>query len=447
MSAKRNILILEDNEERIVAFQRAVAALGESYELKLWRDAHSMRAECETFFPGTALISLDHDLNPTPGSTTDPGTGLDVAKFLGDYLPVCPVLLHSSNFDLVYSMVNELRFAGWTIDRIGPTGNDWIERSWLNSARKLINEHSNTWKCSLPSDHKARVERMMLSLDGLSIGDALGEMLCYQSSRAPELLKDGALSRGSWPHTDDTEMAISLVAVLRSHGCVDCDALSKRFVRRFERDPDRGYGSMTRVQLREILRGAKWQVMTASAFGGQGSMGNGSAMRVAPLGAYFAEDLTRLVHEAKKSSAVTHTHPEGIAGAVAVASAAATAWQLRDSPTEAAQFFAEVILLTPESEVKRKIYQASQMSAQTPVKQVAAMLGCGELVTAPDTVPFCIWVAAHRLGKFVEALSDTVSVGGDCDTNAAIVGGIVAPSTNREGIPADWLKAREPIIF
>ncbi len=36
---------------------------------------------------------------------------------------------------------------------------------------------------------------------------------------------------------------------------------------------------------------------------------------------------------------------------------------------------------------------------------------------------------------------------GDCDTNAAIVGGIVALSVGREGIPADWLAAREPIQF
>jgi ADP-ribosylglycohydrolase len=272
-------------------------------------------------------------------------------------------------------------------------------------------------------------------------------MLCYRSNHASTLLKDGFLPRGPWFHTDDTEMAISLVAVLKSHGSVDCDALSKRFVRRFERDPDRGYGSMTRVQLREIMRGAKWQVMSASAFGGQGSMGNGSAMRVAPLGAYFAEDLTRLVHEAKKSSAVTHTHPEGLAGAVAIAAGAAAAWHLKNNPTAATRFFDEVLQLMPDSEVKRRIVLASQLPAQSPVKQVAATLGCGELVTAPDTVPFCIWVAAHRLGNFVGALSDTISVGGDCDTNAAIVGGIVALSTGLEGIPADWLKAREPIIF
>jgi len=82
------------------------------------------------------LISLDHDLNPMPGVTTDPGTGLDVAQFLGDFLPVCLVLIHTSNMDRVWTMHNELRFAGWIVDRVGPIGTDWIETSWLRSVRK-----------------------------------------------------------------------------------------------------------------------------------------------------------------------------------------------------------------------------------------------------------------------------------------------------------------------
>src|SRR6266699_4849057 len=89
---------------------------------------------------------------------------------------------------------------------------------------------------------------------------------------------------------------------------------------------------MTRIQMREINAGAKWRETVANAFGGQGSMGNGSAMRVAPLGGYFADDLERCAEESRASSLVTHTHPEGVAGAIAVAVAAAVAWQLRDTP-------------------------------------------------------------------------------------------------------------------
>ena len=56
----KTILILEDNDESIAGFQAAVAKLGNGFELKIWRDAPSMVAECEKCFPATALISLQH---------------------------------------------------------------------------------------------------------------------------------------------------------------------------------------------------------------------------------------------------------------------------------------------------------------------------------------------------------------------------------------------------
>jgi ADP-ribosylglycohydrolase len=201
--------------------------------------------------------------------------------------------------------------------------------------------------------------------------------------------------------------------------------------------------------LRENLAGQVWQVTSPQAFGGQGSMGNGGAMRVVPLGAYFADDLERVVKEAQASSVVTHVHPEGVAGTVATALAAAMAWQLRAaSPAERPRKpFEAVLQLTPESQVRRRILLASQVPPDTDPEQAAKALGRGDLVTAPDTVPFCLWVAAHHLDNYVEALSLAIGFGGDCDTNAAIVGGIVALSTGRDGIPADWLQAREAIEY
>jgi len=443
----KTILILEDNDERVAGFQKAVAGLGGGLKLKIWRDAPSMIAECAEFFLDAALICLDHDLNPQPGVTTDPGTGLEVARFLGDFPPVCPVLIHSSNTDRVYSMHNELRFAGWMVDRVGPLGTNWIDTTWLRRVGELLAEHGNTWVAQLPADHHKRVERMHLSLDGLGLGDALGEMLCYRAEAASQRLIENNLPAGPWFHTDDTEMAISIVSALKHHGHIDSDALAKRFARRFERDPDRGYGRMTRIQMQEINAGAKWRETAANAFGGQGSMGNGSAMRVAPLGAYFADDLARCAKEASASALVTHTHPEGVAGAIAVAVAAAMAWQLRDASQtyDAPRFFAEILRLTPESKTRRGILLASQTPAEIPVPEVVRALGNGSFVTAPDTVPFCTWMAAHHPRHFVKAVGKTISADGDCDTNAAIVGGIVAMSAGRESIPVDWLRAREPV--
>jgi ADP-ribosylglycohydrolase len=445
----KTILILEDNEDRIAGFERAISELGNDFELKLWRDAPSMIAECEQFFPSAALISLDHDLNPQPGATTDPGTGMDLAIFLADFLPVCPVLIHSSNTDRAYSMLNELRFAGWIADRVGPLATQWIGTAWLKRMRQMMSEHPNSWTVNLPPDHPARLERMRLSLDGLGIGDALGEMLSYRYVDAPKRFAENGFPAGPWFHTDDTEMAISIVAVLKSYGEINQDALVRRFARRFERDPDRGYGSMTRIQMREISAGAKWKETSTRAFGGQGSMGNGGAMRVAPLGAYFADDIERCADNAKASSVVTHTHPEGIAGTIAVAVAAAMAWQLRNlaANERTLRFFDEILRLTPESSVRQGIHRASQTTFDTAGEDVAKMLGNGSLVTAPDTVPLCVWMAARHLNDFKEALSQTIRVGGDCDTNTAIVGGIVALSAGRQSIPQDWLSAREHTLL
>jgi ADP-ribosylglycohydrolase len=54
-------------------------------------------------------------------------------------------------------------------------------------------------------------------------------------------------------------------------------------------------------------------------------------------------------------------------------------------------------------------------------------------------------MAAHHSRSYAEAIGKTISVDGDCDTNAAIVGGIVALSAGRDGIPREWLEAREAI--
>src|SRR5207253_1612905 len=130
-----------------------------------------------------------------------------------------------------------------------------------------------------------------------------------------------------------------------------------------------------------------------------------------------------------------------------VAVAAAVAWQLRSipQPEYGRRLFSEVLRLTPESQVRRKLYMASNTPLGVTAEAVAQSLGNGSLVTAPDTVPFCLWMAAQDPHHFVEALGRTIAVGGDCDTNAAIVGGIVALSAGRESIPEEWLKAREPI--
>ncbi|MGI9240630.1 MAG: ADP-ribosylglycohydrolase family protein [Verrucomicrobiales bacterium] len=294
-------------------------------------------------------------------------------------------------------------------------------------------------------NHDLQLELALEVLDGLSVGDALGEALSYQCYRARELDDFSAFADGSVRYTDDTEMALGIIDVLRSSRSIDEDLLAWKFAARFKRDPDRGYGRMARRILEEIGAGVAWRAAAGGAFGGGGSFGNGAAMRVAPLGAYFSGDPARLSEAAARSAQVTHCHPEGIAGAVAVAAAAGAATAARGSlqqPAAAERIWEEVLHRTPPSLVHDRLAGARGMVDAAP-GEIAKEFGNGAEISAQDTVPFCIWNACRCLGDYSEAILSTVEVDGDCDTNAAIVGGIVTGFLGREGIPADWLRVRE----
>jgi hypothetical protein len=133
------ILILEDNEDRIRNFQSAIKSSAGNYSERIWFDAPNMIADLPSILNQACLISLDHDLNPQPNVTTDPGTGLEVAEYLAKQKPICPVLIHSTNYEKAWSMHNELRFANWQVDRGGPIGDDWIQCLWLPKVKSLLN--------------------------------------------------------------------------------------------------------------------------------------------------------------------------------------------------------------------------------------------------------------------------------------------------------------------
>ena len=146
------------------------------------------------------------------------------------------------------------------------------------------------------------------------------------------------------------------------------------------------------------------------------------------------------------SSDLTHAHPEGIAGAIAVAAATALAWQLRgSSKPQPQEFLDRILFMIPNSEVAFKTQLARDLQTHTTIRIAATMLGNGSEVTAQDTVPFVLWSAAHHLDNYESALWHTASGLGDMDTTCAMVGGIVVMYTGIEGIPVEWLNNREPL--
>jgi ADP-ribosylglycohydrolase len=279
------------------------------------------------------------------------------------------------------------------------------------------------------------------SLNGLAVGDAFGAQF-FVPGNLPGL-RVRQLPPAPWPWTDDTEMACSLLHVLTRAEALDQDELAHAFAR--HHDFDRGYGPSMNRLLRLVRQGEPWRELAAGLFDGQGSWGNGAAMRVAPLGVWFAGDLARAAQQAARSAEVTHTHPEAAAGAIAVAVAAAAAARGRTASVTGAQLLRTVAEFTPVSKVRSGVLEAQVLLGQPYVELAAHRLGNGRQVSAWDTVPFSLWCAARHLNDYEEALWACSSAGGDVDTTCAIVGGIVAARVGTAGIPQAWRTSTESL--
>jgi len=295
----------------------------------------------------------------------------------------------------------------------------------------------------MPSTHEQRLNAAHLAVEGLSVGDAAGRHL---------RLDHTAADTATWRYSDDTEMALAIVEVLSAHRCIEQDALATAFARRYQRDPERGYGPVAYWLLYQLTTGSDWRTVSAQVFRGQGSMGNGAAMRAAPVGAYFADDIPMTVTQARLSAQVTHAHADGQAGAIAVAVAAACASTHRLSganPGDLAQhLFEEVLRHTPEGATRDGLERAASLSG-VDAAEAAKALGDGTKVCAYDTVPLSLWCAAHHPDDYEAALQTALNAchqpSSDRDTVCAIVGSIVVMSAGLESIPAAWRAAREPL--
>ncbi len=297
------------------------------------------------------------------------------------------------------------------------------------------------------NDQTTRLVRALLSLEGLSVGDALGEQFFFQGLRRAIMIARRELPPPRWDYTDDTRMALSIVAILHEYATVDQDALALHFARLYVQQPRRGYGPAMHELLPAIHFGNSWREAASTLFSGMGSFGNGAAMRIAPLGAYFADDLDRVAIEAERAAVVTHTHAEAVAGAIAVAIATAHAVRSREgiSVPNWRTFLDVVLLHVPASEVRDNLQISRDLPDDLTIEEVCARIGNGSRISAQDTVPFVLWCAAYHLHDFEGAIWTTLGGFGDMDTNAAMVGGIVAPAVGLERIPTAWREAREPL--
>ena len=293
----------------------------------------------------------------------------------------------------------------------------------------------------------SRITLAKQSLVGISIGDAFGESFFGDTTNTLAAIRARRVPTGSWEFTDDTVMAIAVYKQLQRNGNIDPLELAKAFADNHRRDPNRGYGATVRRILRAIAAGEDWQRLARDVFSGMGSMGNGAAMRVGPIGAYHFDDIARVKELATESAEVTHTNIEGVAGAIAVAmsTALATRVKQRQQSIKPNEFIEQVAEALPATDTRSKIRKALHVPYSYRIDTVRTILGNGSQMLAQDTVPFAVWCAAHHLTSFEEALWKAVSILGDRDTICAIVGGITVMSSDEDQIPKEWQNAAEKV--
>ena len=225
-------------------------------------------------------------------------------------------------------------------------------------------------------------------LYGATIGDICGSIY-ERYNRKTDRPEEIELVRPDCLFTDDTVLTAAIAAALlkdRNYGAALYEWANKY--------PTIGYAGM----FYEWFHSENPQPYN--------SWGNGSAMRVSPIGWYF-DDEDMVLAEAKLSAEPTHNHPEGIKGAQAVALA---------------------ILLARQGQEKKLIQSTIQERFEYDLNRTLAEirpnykcdLAC---ISCQGSVPEAI-IAFLESHDFVSAIQNAISIGGDSDTIACITGSI-----------------------
>lgn len=277
------------------------------------------------------------------------------------------------------------------------------------------------------------------SLTGISIGDAFGESFFGEESSMKSYIDKRIVPESSLEFTDDTIMTIAVVKSLEKFGKINQDFLAEEFTKNYYLDISRGYGPSMHQYFRAVKEGESWKEISYSKFEGQGSMGNGGAMRASVIGAYFYDDLDQLKLNAELSCEVTHANKEAIEGTKAIALAAAFAVQenLRLIKLSQQDFIQKIQDELNDSDMKSKLNKALYLDGNPSIELLVKTLGNGINMTAQDTVPIVIWMLSRYRNNFEKCLWNTVSALGDRDTTCAMAAGISIVCCDGNSAP-DW---------
>lgn len=286
-------------------------------------------------------------------------------------------------------------------------------------------------------DRHDRHDRGQAALLGTALGDAVGAPFEGRWRVARDDVVAWLADDATLVWTDDTHMAVELAAALAaSGGRIDPQSLGDRFAHAYRDEPWRGYGAGPPQVFALAEHGVPYVEAAASMFGGSGSFGNGGAMRAAPAGVAASPSLERTAELAAAQARVTHAHPEGIDGAVAIATAVAAlvAAPAGSAPGETLRPILDHVTTAALRDPLQRVLDASGAPARL---EVASEVGSG--IAARESVPAAVaaFLAAAEVapGSGEEVLVTAVCLGGDTDTVGAMAGALAGAHLGHAGFP------------
>lgn len=276
---------------------------------------------------------------------------------------------------------------------------------------------------------------------GTAVGDALG--LPYENvsrQRAPRLL--GAPDRhrlvGRYGmFSDDTEHTCMVAQALIASN-LNCEAFTQNLGRRLRWWCASLPAGIGRATLRSCL---KLWLGASPLSSGVFSAGNGPAMRSAIFGAVF-DDIDTMIPFVVASARITHSDPKAEYGAIAVALAALTARQ--NSAIDAEHYLAQLAsIIGPAGQELSDVIRVVVDSVTGGESTLAYTTNCGWESGVSGytyhTVPTAIHAWLSHPSDYRAAVTVSIECGGDADTIAAIVGGIVGAGHGESSIPREWI--------
>ena len=279
---------------------------------------------------------------------------------------------------------------------------------------------------------------------GCFLGDAYGSGFEGMDPDRVRFYIGNLSKKSTRSYTDDTDMTLALLESIIRCGKVDPEDIAKQF--RLYCDLTRGYAAGTIKAVLGLRAGLKWHQVARVVFE-NGSFGNGAAMRVSPVGLFYHHDLDALQEAAVKQANITHGHPLGQWGAVMQASSVGLA--VIQSPKEPFKgeavivYLREVLWRGPIEYLKalNKIEEMLTQRKKLVAQEIVQSLGNG--VEAHFSVPSACYIAIAYSPNFCDAIRAAVSLGGDTDTIAGMVGAIVGAHVGEKGLPAEWIEQLE----